>query len=66
MQMLFVSSVISLALAQLGCTACCLGAVLLGFLRPQIVDITDFFEDDFLWSPMRHPYRIGKNPTESK
>ena len=54
------------ALGELRGAAGCLQAVLLGFLRPQIVDITDFFEDDFLWSPMRHPYRIGKNPTESE
>ena len=55
-----------LSLAELRSATSCLEAVLLGFLRPQIVDITDFFEDDFLWSPMRHPYRIGKNPTESE
>ena len=40
------------ALGELGSTAGGLEAVLLGFLRPQIVDITDFFEDDFLWLPM--------------
>ena len=55
-----------LSLAELRCATSGFEAVLLGFLRPQIVDITDFFEDDFLWSPMRHPYRIGKNPTESE
>ena len=54
------------ALRELRCTTGSLQTILLGFLRPQIVDITDFFEDDFLWSPMRHPYRIGKNPTESE
>ena len=55
-----------LSLAELRCATSGFETVLLGFLRPQIVDITDFFEDDFLWSPMRHPYRIVKNPTESE
>ena len=53
------------ALGELRCMTGGLQSVLLGFLRPQSIDITDFFEDCSLWSPMCHPYRIEKKLTES-